>query len=149
MTNYIQYGNQTIPMPDGMTLEQAKEQMARFFPELAEPKIDTNKKGDDTTYVFSKRAGTKGVIAATTGKHLQALRALQALRPQPILPTWAFHLCAGEAGGGHAVAHKPEQLTQLVDALDAEAREVGRAREALEQLAPAWPASASSAIDLL
>ena len=148
MTNYIQYGNQTIPMPEGMTLDQAKEQMSRFFPELAEPKIDTAKKGDDTTYTFSKRAGTKGIVAAATGEQLQALRALQNLRPRPILPKWAFHLCAGKVA-----AHKPEQLTRLVEALDVEAREVGRARAALEQLAPAWSASAdsgsNSAIDLL
>lgn len=140
--NYIKYGNQTIPMPEGMTLDQAKEQMARFFPELAEPKIDTAKKGDDTTYTFSKRAGTKGLVAAATGEQLQAIRALNAMRHRPIMPGWALRLCAGRT-----TAHKPEQLTRLVESLSAEAAEVGRARSALEQVAPAWLASADSGAD--
>ena len=60
-SRFIKYGNQTMPMPDGMTLDQAKAIMARHFPELAEnPKIETKKDGDKTTYVFSKQAGRKG-----------------------------------------------------------------------------------------
>ena len=54
MSKFIQYGNKTLTMPEGMTLEQAKQLMARHFPELAEnPKVDTKKEGDDTTYIFS------------------------------------------------------------------------------------------------
>ena len=61
MSKFIQYGNKTLTMPEGMTLEQAKQLMARHFPELAEnPKVDTKKEGDDTTYIFSKQAGRKG-----------------------------------------------------------------------------------------
>ena len=56
----IKYGGQTIDLPADMSLEDAKAQMARFFPELSEPKIETVKKDDVTTYVFSKQAGTKG-----------------------------------------------------------------------------------------
>ena len=59
-TKKIKYGDRTLELPAGMTLEEAKAQMARFFPELAEPKIETKKDGDDTTYVFSKQAGRKG-----------------------------------------------------------------------------------------
>mgnify|MGYP000966961221 FL=1 len=60
MTKKIRYGDKTIDMPDAMTLDQAKEQMARFFPELSEPAVETKKDGDDVTYVFSKKAGRKG-----------------------------------------------------------------------------------------
>ena len=53
MSKFIQYGNKTLTMPEGMTLEQAKQLMARHFPELAEnPKVDTKKEGDDTTYIL-------------------------------------------------------------------------------------------------
>lgn len=56
----IQYGGRTLDLPAGMSLEEAKQQMARFFPELSEPKVETKKDGDTTTYVFSKQAGRKG-----------------------------------------------------------------------------------------
>lgn len=57
---YVRYGGQTMELPAGMSLEEAKAQMARFFPELAEPHVETQKDGDKTTYVFSKQAGRKG-----------------------------------------------------------------------------------------
>ena len=31
MSKFIQYGNKTLTMPEGMTLEQAKQLMARHF----------------------------------------------------------------------------------------------------------------------
>lgn len=57
---FIRYGDRTMPLEPGMTLEQARELMARHFPELADPKIETVKKDDKVTYVFSKKAGHKG-----------------------------------------------------------------------------------------
>jgi hypothetical protein len=45
---------------DGYTLEQAKQIMARHFPELADPDVKTERAGDDTVYVFTKKAGRKG-----------------------------------------------------------------------------------------
>ena len=60
---FAQYGGKKMPMPEGMTLEQLKGQMARFFPELANPKVETQKDGDATVWVFSKQAGTKGADA--------------------------------------------------------------------------------------
>jgi PRTRC genetic system protein C len=58
----IKYGDRTMPLEPGMTLEQAKELMARHFPELADPAIATKKdeKTGTTTYTFSKKAGHKG-----------------------------------------------------------------------------------------
>lgn len=56
----IRYGDRTMPLEPGMTLEQAKELMARHFPELADPKIETKRDGDKTVYTFSKKAGHKG-----------------------------------------------------------------------------------------
>lgn len=56
----IQYGDRKMEMEPGMTLDQAKELMARHFPELADPKVETKKTDDKTTYIFSKKAGHKG-----------------------------------------------------------------------------------------
>ncbi len=56
----IKYGDKELPLEEGITLEQAKELMRRHFPELADPKVDTQSKGGKTVYVFSKKAGTKG-----------------------------------------------------------------------------------------
>lgn len=56
----IKYGDKEMPIPESMTLEQAKEQMARFFPELADPKVETKKEKNQTVYTLSKKAGTKG-----------------------------------------------------------------------------------------
>jgi hypothetical protein len=42
-----------------MTLDQAKQVMARHFPELAQPKVETKQNGDKTYYVFTKQAGRK------------------------------------------------------------------------------------------
>lgn len=58
-TKYVQYGDKKMPIGN-LTLEQAKQTMARFFPELADPKIETKKSGDETVYVFTKQAGRKG-----------------------------------------------------------------------------------------
>ncbi len=56
----IKYGDREMPLEPGMTLENAKELMARHFPELADPKVETKKEGEKTVYVFSKKAGHKG-----------------------------------------------------------------------------------------
>ena len=84
MSKFIQYGNKTLTMPEGMTLEQAKQLMARHFPELAEnPKVDTKKEGDDTTYIFSKQAGRKGATdAQRAARRLQRLKAIDNVPPK-------------------------------------------------------------------
>lgn len=57
---FIRYGAQEMELPDSMTLEQAKKEMARFFSELGDPKVETRKEKGRTVYVLSKKAGTKG-----------------------------------------------------------------------------------------
>ncbi len=65
MAKYAKYGDKKMDLGD-LSLDKAKEIMARFFPELAEPKIETKKEGEDTIYVFSKQAGRKGSDAQFT-----------------------------------------------------------------------------------
>lgn len=116
---YVRYGAQEMPMTAGMTLEQAKEQMRRFFPELADPKVDTEtvkgKKGepDKTIYIFSKKAGHKGASKrhvrrkACTGKvrfatkdeaGRQAINASRAYRQK--LGSYHCQFC-----GGYHIGH--------------------------------------------
>jgi PRTRC genetic system protein C len=47
------------PGPD-MTLEQFKDMMVGFIPELANSDMTTEKVGEDTVYRFKKRVGVKG-----------------------------------------------------------------------------------------
>lgn len=56
---WIAYGDKKFPM-DGYTLDQAKQIMARHFPELADPEVKAEKSGEDTIYTFTKKAGRKG-----------------------------------------------------------------------------------------
>lgn len=58
---YIKYGDRKMPLGD-LTLEQAKQLMARHFPELADPEVKSIKSGDEVAgYEFSKKAGHKGL----------------------------------------------------------------------------------------
>lgn len=59
-TEVIRYGDKEFPL-EGMTIEQAKEIMARHFPELASPRVEKKLEGDKTIHIFSKQAGTKGL----------------------------------------------------------------------------------------
>lgn len=59
MANYIKYGDRKLDM-GALTLEQAKQLMARHFPELADPEVNKEDKNGDTTYTFTKKAGRKG-----------------------------------------------------------------------------------------
>jgi len=57
---FVKYGDKKMPVEDGLTLDQIKAIMARHFPELANPRVETRKEGEATVYVFSKQAGQKG-----------------------------------------------------------------------------------------
>jgi PRTRC genetic system protein C len=60
MPNKIKYGDRELDMGD-LTLEQAKQLMARHFPELADPQVETKElKNGDKIHTFTKKAGRKG-----------------------------------------------------------------------------------------
>ncbi len=82
-SKFIKYGDRQFPLTDGMTLEQAKQVMARHFPELADPKIETKKNGSETIYVFTKKAGHKGA----TSPLARAIQNLDALKSHAIVPS--------------------------------------------------------------
>lgn len=127
MERYIKYGNQTQPMPDGMKLDEAKAIMARHFPELAEnPKVETKKDGDKTTYVFSKQAGRKGLSPLHA-----VVRNLDALKAQPTVESAIVDYALGQA---RMVEHAAET------ALANEIARVPHTCAALLRVAPAFPA---------
>lgn len=122
----IRYGNQSMPMPDGMTLDQAKAIMARHFPELAEnPKIETKKDGDKTTYVFSKQAGRKGQT------NQKIITQLHKLKPASLI---------GESVLDYVLASGIDIDASEEQALGQEIARTGSVLDALLNLPPALPA---------
>lgn len=81
---YAEYGGKRFPF-NGATLEQVKTVMARFFPELAEPKIEKKQDGPDAIHVFTKQAGRKGAgqAHAPTAETQAALYRARAQRLHP------------------------------------------------------------------
>ncbi len=55
------YDNREFDDPDpSLTVEQVKETMTSFFPELATATVQERQRGEDTVYEFQRRVGTKG-----------------------------------------------------------------------------------------
>lgn len=140
MANYIEYGGKRFPM-EGMSLDQAKTVMARYFPELADPAVRTNKIGDDTVYTLTKRAGRKGVGAAGSGTGDEGesefdllVRRLQALRVVEVAPESVIAYCCGQTDD---IPLQAGQFNDLIAGLQAEAGAVERIGDALLGLPPA------------
>lgn len=127
---FIKYGDKVTPMPAGMTLEQAKHQMARFFPELADPSVETKKDGDKTTYVFSKKAGRKGLY---THQHITPAARFERCSICQQHGWFPGHTCPPIFEVRHAEGRTDEWTR--VRATDAE--------QAAEQFASDWDASDS------
>ncbi|MDP2950637.1 MAG: PRTRC system protein C [Chloroflexota bacterium] len=61
MARKFVYDNREYPDPDpSMTVDQVRNTMATFFPELANAAVKERQQGEDTVYEFEKRLGTKG-----------------------------------------------------------------------------------------
>lgn len=55
------YDNREFPDPDpGLSVEEVKNLMTDFFPELANAEAQEKKEGDKTFVEFKRRVGTKG-----------------------------------------------------------------------------------------
>lgn len=129
---FVKYGEKTTELPASMTLAQAKQQMARFFPELADPEVKTEKKGEDTIYTFSKKAGRKGADALST-----LAQRLTRVRETPVASP-AVIAVALQAGDGAGV-----DLEAALERMQSEAHAVAEWGRAAEALPPAWPAEES------
>lgn len=92
MAKFAKYGDKKMDLGD-LSLDKAKEIMARFFPELAEPKIETKKEGEDTIYVFTKQAGRKG---AGRNPVRRITARLAKLKPTTVVPQSATAYSSGQ-----------------------------------------------------
>ena len=55
------YDNREHPDPDpDLTVDQVRDLMSSFFPELANATVQESQRGEDTLYEFQRRMGTKG-----------------------------------------------------------------------------------------
>ncbi|MCC6192087.1 MAG: hypothetical protein IT318_23910 [Anaerolineales bacterium] len=139
-TVFAEYGQKRIPVPEGMTQAQVTEQMRRFFPELADPKIETKTEKDKKIWVYSKKAGTKGhgprggagdAAAAVVFKRL--LR----VRETPIAPAWFIDVALGSPPGpGRDFERAGQRLLSQAQA----AEELGRDLAAVR---PDWTQAAA------
>jgi len=61
MARVFVYDNREFPDPDpNLSVEQVRETMASFFPELATATVQERQREQDTLYIFERRVGTKG-----------------------------------------------------------------------------------------
>ena len=61
MARKFVYDNREYPDPDpSVTVDQVRQMMSSFFPELASAAVQERQQGQDTVYEFEKRVGTKG-----------------------------------------------------------------------------------------
>jgi len=130
MAKFVQYGDRRMPLEGDMTKDQAKDLMQRFFPELGDPAIETKKEGDDTVYVFSKRAGRKGCRGGARparGGH-PALRLSKLLRLKPSTLVQPWMLQAAVNPGAPNVRRDAEQAAAEL------AAEAGRVRSVVTAL---------------
>jgi PRTRC genetic system protein C len=60
-TRVFVYDGREFPDPDpNMSVDEVRQSMTSFFPELANADTKQSKRGDDDIVEFQKRVGTKG-----------------------------------------------------------------------------------------
>ena len=61
MARVFVYDGREFPDPDpNMSVDEVRQSMTNFFPELANATTNESKRGDDDIFEFQKRVGTKG-----------------------------------------------------------------------------------------
>lgn len=155
---FVAYGDKRFSMTDDMTLDQAKDIMARHFPELADPQIDTRKEDAGTVYVFSKKAGRKGArnggARAGAGPVQVAIRRLLRAKPAPVpdaLASVALAIFGASAENAPGAFERAADALQgaNIDAQVAEAERVDAIRQALLDAPSAMPADGAGSGPIL
>jgi PRTRC genetic system protein C len=123
----IRYGDKEFQLDPGMTLEQAKDLMARHFPELADPQVETKSEKGVTVYVLTKRAGRKGAGLVDQ---------LLTINETPILPDEAQPISRAILGDENEVNNMPN-LHHLANQLTEDSHKVQGLASALTNLPPA------------
>ncbi len=61
MARKFYYDGKELPDPDpAMSIDEVRQSMSDFFPELSNATHTSKKDGDDEVITFAKRVGTKG-----------------------------------------------------------------------------------------
>jgi PRTRC genetic system protein C len=125
------YDGREFPDPDPkLTVEEVRQQLAQFFPELANAETREEGRGEDRVYTFTRRIGTKGYRASNF---------LAILRRAPEKRLAVFELAAqlldaaGDLDVDAAARHQPEVNLAVAEA-EAYARATRQAVEALRRL---------------
>ena len=132
MTRIFSYDGREFPDPDPkLAVEEVRQQLSQFFPELVNAETRETRRGEDTVYTFSKRIGTKG-----RGKQPNVVAILRGV-PEKRLAVFdlAAHLTTstGELNLDEAAARQPDVQLAIGEA-DAYARATQRAVQSLRQL---------------
>lgn len=133
MANFIQYGDKKLPMGD-MKLEEAKEVMKRHFPELANMKVDEKKEGEDTIYVLSKQAGTKGNDLGAVATSLQAIKPAPFFNARVQKKAWRLI-------NGNETSMSDDDVEAIVKDMHEEANRVQMITTRTGRIPSAYPAS--------
>jgi len=64
---FIYEGKEYEDSDEGMTPDDVRKMYSEFFPELNNAEVIKGKKGDDETFTFKKRVGTKGAVRSPAG----------------------------------------------------------------------------------
>ncbi len=131
MARIFSYDGREFPDPDPkLSVEEVRQQLSQFFPELVNAETRETRRGEDTVYTFSKRIGTKG-------RRQPDIVAI--LRGVPERRLAVFDLAAelvtgdGEIDLDEAAARQPDIHLAIAEA-DAYARATQRAVQSLRQL---------------
>lgn len=132
MARIFSYDGREFPDPDPkLSVEEVRQQLSQFFPELLNAETRETRRGEDTVYTFSKRIGTKG---RGKGPNIVAI-----LRCVPEKHLAVFDLAVqlttgdGELNLDEAAAREPDIQLAIAEA-DAYARATQRAVQSLRQL---------------
>ena len=130
MARIFSYDGREFPDPDArLTVDEVRQQLSQFFPELVNADTKETRRGEDTVYTFSKRIGTKG----------QGQIVVSVLRHVPATHLRVFELAADllDADGAldlDAAGERQPDINLALAEADAYARATRQAVQALQRL---------------
>ena len=130
MARIFSYDGREFPDPDArLTVDEVRQQLSQFFPELVNADTKETRRGEDTLYTFSKRIGTKG----------QGQSVVTVLRHVPATHLRVFELAADllDADGAldlDAAGERQPDINLALAEADAYARATRQAVQALQRL---------------
>jgi PRTRC genetic system protein C len=139
MVRVFVYDGRSFPDPDpALSVEQVRQQLAEYFPELANAETREEQRGNDNIFTFTRRIGTKGArLRRTPPRRIAGI-----VRGVPSTRLAIFDLAA-ELVDAHGLrdldglaARQPEVHLARAEA-EMYAQATSRAVEALRRLPPA------------